>query len=134
MTVPIGYDVVIERADENRSVVIPWGDAPNWIEEYREDLERATGIAYIPKEGVHLPVVRIELGGDRRWVLFSRVAGTISSTPSAELRVYCIGWQRTVEGHNVKALTWVYPSGAIESADEPTMIGAFLRELATREK
>lgn len=124
---PIKYDIAIERS-QGQPIVIPWGNAPNWIKVYRDDLDNAAGIALIPKEGQFMPVVRVGLGGDRRWVIFSRVAGRITAgVAGAQVRAYCIGWQRTVQGENVKALTWVYPSGAIESADEPTMLGAFLR-------
>jgi hypothetical protein len=75
-----------------------------------------------------MPVVRVSLMGDRRWVVFSRVAGHIvgGAHTGGLLRIYCIGWQRTVRGEGVKALVWVYPGGVIECADEPTMLDAFL--------
>ena len=129
MSVPrILYDIVVEPLGDRPEIVIDWGETPGWIDTYRDELDGARAIALIPKDGEQMPVVRISLTGDRRWVVFSRVAGRIAGGQKTEglLRIYCIGWQRTVRGENVKALTWVYPMGAIESADEPTMLDAFL--------
>jgi len=71
----------------------------------------------------------VELDGDKRWVVFSRVAGNVmGGVPGAgQLRIYCIGWQRAVRGEAVKSLTWVYPGGVTENADEPTLIDVFMR-------
>jgi len=45
----------------------------------------------------------------------------------SRIRLYAIGWQCNVRGVSVKSLTWVYPNGAIEHAEEPGFVNAFLR-------
>ena len=124
----IRYDIAIEPPSDRQKIVIDWGNMPGWIDAYQDELDGAKAIALIPKDGEQMPVVRTSLMGDRRWIIFSRIAGRIMGgvNTGGLLRIYCIGWQRTVRGENVKALTWVYPGGVIECADEPTMLDAFL--------
>lgn len=124
----IRYDIVIEPLGDRPEIIIDWGNMPGWADTYRAELDGAGAIALIPKDDEQMPIIRTSLTGDRRWVMFSRVAGRIAGGQNTGglLRIYCIGWQRTVRGENVKALTWVYPGGVIESADEPTMLDIFL--------
>lgn len=126
------YDVVIESG--GGSIRIPWGTgaAKGWVDRFRNELDHANKISLIPNEaGEGLPVVCIDLEGDRRWVIFSRVCGTVNQATGEEkrMRLYCIGWQRTVNGENVKSLTWIYPNGAIENSKEPTFVNRFLELL-----
>lgn len=117
----VEYDVAIEGAFGN--VLVNWGHEPGWIDECREQLETAERVSLIPKEGIALPVVTVGLGDGRRWVLFSRVFGKTGTV--RRVRLYCVGWQRTVRGVNTKALLWVYPGGAVECADEPSFVDRF---------
>lgn len=122
----IEYDVVIET--EKGAIVVDWGGSPNWADRYRVQLDGAKAIALVPKGPESLPVVRIELGLGKRWVIFSRVAGRVSGglDTSGVLRLYCVGWQATIKGVNVKSLIWIYPDGVIENANEPSMLQPYL--------
>jgi hypothetical protein len=118
------YNVVIESDDV--SAVVNWGHEPGWIEAHRDLLEAAHTISLLPKDASSvLPVVSARLGDGRRWVIFSRVYGAI--TGPNRVRLYCIGWQTKVKGVNVKSLMWVYPTGAVECAEEPTHWQRFLQ-------
>jgi hypothetical protein len=120
--IPFLYDVAIEG---DYQVLIKWGETPNWIADHKELLENAHQISLIPKEqGNGMPVVTARLGDGKRWILFSRVVGQINGPKS--LRMYAIGWQKTVKGSNIKSIQWVYPGGTIENAEEPTFIDRFL--------
>lgn len=125
MTPPILYDIAIEPLGDREMTIIDWGHTPRWMETYREELDSARALVLTPKDGADLPSVRVELGGDKRWVVFSRVAGHVMGG-AGQLRIYCIGWQRTVRGESVKSLTWVYPGGVTENAEEPTLIDVFM--------
>ena len=115
------YDVAIEAPGQQARV--KWGEEPGWLEKYRQLLERAERISLIPKKRTgKLPVVTVRLGEGKRWVLFSRVYGHIYGE---QIRFYCLGWQATVRRVNVKSLLWVYPTGDVEAAEEPS----FWREL-----
>lgn len=117
------YNIVIEGG--GNSLVIDWGNDKNWARRYRAQLDGAERISLIQKTPpTPLPVVTVALGDGRRWIVFSRVFGKIDG--GQQVRLYCIGWQRTVKGVNVKSLTWVYPNGAIENADMPTFADRFL--------
>jgi hypothetical protein len=117
------YNVAIEGDDA--SVVVNWGHEPGWIEAQRDLLEAAHTISLIPKDASSvLPVVSARLGDGRRWVIFSRVYGAVTGPNT--VRLYCIGWQAKVKGVSVKSLLWVYPTGAVECAEEPTHWKRFL--------
>lgn len=123
----IQYNVIIEK--EGQGALIDWGNSPGWIEQHRELLDNAERMTLIPKEGISLPVVSVALGPDRRWILFSRVAGIINTKKGDQqekVRLYAIGWQSTVSGVNAKSITWVYPNGVIENAEEPAFIQHYL--------
>lgn len=126
-TPEIEYDVVIENGQDD-AIVINWGQTPGWVKQYRDHLDSARAIGLVPKGPGKLPVIRVELGPGKRWVIFSRVAGRVLGGMNTDglIRVYCIGWQSTVKGSNVKSLTWVYPAGVIENAEEPSMLDMFL--------
>lgn len=106
------YNIAVESPNGQR--LIQWGDERGWMD--RDLLNSATRISLIPKQG-GMPIVTVRLGGDKRWVLFSRVYGRI---PGGQVRLYCIGWQATVKGVNVKSLLWVYPTGSVECAELPS--------------
>lgn len=116
------YNVAIESPLGQE--LIHWGNDPNWMEINKELLATAHTLSLIPKEGEALPVVSVHLDADKRWILFTRVFGNI--TGGQYVRLYAIGWQSTVRGVNVKAIQWVYPTGAVESADEPSYWAKFM--------
>lgn len=96
------------------------GEEKDWLEKHRFRLHKADLIELGPKKGKSLPSVQVHLRPGRRWVCFSRVFKDTGS--SRQVRLYCIGWQETVNGKNVKFLNWIYPGGAVEVADEPVMV------------
>lgn len=116
------YNVAVEG--DFPSVLIDWGNDKGWAERIRGQMDAANRMTLIPKEaGSPLPIVSIDLTGDRRWILFSRVYGqlNVGTGGQKQVRVYCIGWQTTVGDENVKLLNWVYPNGVVEAADEATL-------------
>jgi len=128
---PLSYNVAIESVDGQ--VLVDWGNEKNWQETHRELLNSAHRISLIPKNKVHdQPVVSIVLDGEKRWVIFSRVYGHVAGGNGREIRMYCIGWQKTIRGVNEKSLLWVYPSGAVECAEQPTMIDHFLEGFSNK--
>lgn len=127
------YNVAIEG--DFQSVLVEWGSTPGWLETYKDQLERATKLTLIPKPGLSgLPLVTVSPTGDKRWILFSRVFGQVNRQTGAEVqvRLYCLGWQTTFEGDNLKLLMWVYPNGVVEAADEPTLWQLYLRPVPPR--
>jgi len=123
---PFVYNVVIEG--EKRQVEIDWGNSPDWMDVFRDDLDNAKRISLVPKDKAanNLPIIAVYMDGDKRWVVGSRVFGQIADNRGVEMRIYFIGWQMTVGGVNIKSIHWVYPGGAIECADDPTLVNYFL--------
>jgi hypothetical protein len=110
-------DIVIEAPVGQAR--IDWGNQPNWLAQMRGLLDTAHTLSLLPKHNNSaLPIVTVKLTAGQRWVLFSRVYGHI--TGPGQIRLYCIGWQMTVNGVNIKSLLWVYPTGVVECAEEPS--------------
>ncbi len=125
MMTPWTYDLLIEG--NFNPVKIDLGNDEGWIKKYREELDAAERISLVSKDSKEQgSVITISLDGDKRWVFFSRVCGRISGGTGKQIRLYCIGWQRTVAGENVKSLTWVYPNGVIENNVDPAFTHHFL--------
>lgn len=126
------YDVVIFRGD--KQIHVDWGNAPGWIDKYREDLDNADRIWLIPKgDNKLLRNVSVNLEGDKQWILFSRVFGSTAAGLDAQVRVYAIGWKEKVNGVVRKSITWIYPSGEIEVAEKPSYAKVFI-DMLMREK
>jgi hypothetical protein len=121
------YNVAITTDDEP-PILIDWGNQRGWMKEYNDQLERATRLSLIPKNGQAMPTVTVELGPEQRWILFSRVYGQV--TGPVRMRCYAIGHQQTVKGVRVKSIMWVYPDGSIEHAEEPSFWREFLNKSA----
>ena len=119
----IAYNVAIEG--DFAPLLIDWGNEAQWIDRCRAELDSAARLSLIPKDGQKLPVVSVQLGNGRRWVLFSRI---VSRVGGKSVRLYAIGWQQTINGINVKSLTWVYPNGTIENGENPTYAELFLAQ------
>lgn len=122
----IQYNVLIER--EGKGIQVDWGNEPGWMERYRDHLDTADRITLVPKPGVPMPVVSTRLGDGKRWILMSRVRGILNqgTGQESEIRLYFLGWQKTVGGENVKSITWIYPNGMTENAEEPSFAHHFL--------
>ena len=106
---------------------IDWGNRPNWQEELEKELADADRIWLIPKDpGGLLRNISVKLGEGRRWILFSRVYGRSNSGFDAQVRIYAIGWQDTKNEVNRKSVVWIYPSGEMEVAEEPSYGPMFL--------
>jgi len=120
----IGYNIAIEGDGYN--LLVDWGDGTDWVKKLRTELDNAERISLIPKEGCHLPLVTVQLEENQRWVIFSRVFGKTAKEEPHQARTYCIGSQENIAGKNKKSLTWIYPNGSIEIAEEPSLIGLFI--------
>lgn len=117
------YNIAVEG--NGYQELVNWGETLGWQKILSDQLESAQRISLIPKTSNGLPVVTVELGEDKRWVVFSRVVGRLGGK---RIRLYCIGWQMTVGTKNIKSLQWVYPNGVIENADEPSYADLMLEE------
>ena len=144
---PITYNVLIES--EKRQVTVDWGKEKHWMETYRDDLDNAHRISLLPKPGQVGPMVTVFLDGDKKWVIGSRVHGSMTDGSGIEFRIYFIGWQRTIwkevydetgepvtddsnSKENIKVVHWVYPGGAVECSPEPTLVGYFMEHFKKR--
>ena len=97
-----------------------------WLQKYKEQLDNAKFLEFIPlQEG--LPPIVVPLGNGRRFIYVSRVFGM--QGVGILFRLYGFGWQKTVDGRNVKQIIWVYPNGGVEISEEPTMVEEVLKEL-----
>lgn len=112
----IAYNISIEA--NGLSTVIDWGNAPNWQETHKNEIDQAERISLIPKTGVELPVVTCQLDEGHQCRVFSRVYGQIQNNIDNRVRLYCIG--------EAEKPLWIYPSGAIEQAKEPSMVNLWL--------
>ncbi len=124
------YDAVVSYKNRTESRINLENDK-GWMGSV--DWSDATMFTLNPIDGANLPVVSVCLDGDapRRVVFFSRVLGRMMNDGSElvlkELaRLYCVGWQSTIEGKNVKCLNWIYPTGAVICADEPPFVNELI--------
>ena len=113
----IEYNLIIESP--LGQAVVALGQEAGWIDTYGHLLGTATRLSLSPRTN-GLPFVSVALEG-KRWIYFSRVYGEMNSPK--RIRLYAIGWQDTVNGKNVKCILWVYPNGAVECAEEPSLLG-----------
>jgi len=119
------YDVIIINGEEKTR--IDWGNQPGWIEENADRLDNADSLWLVPKnENTNFRNVSVKLGDGKRWILFSRVFGRSNSGLNKQVRLYAIGWQKTIGGVNQKSLMWIYPSGEMELGENPTYVNVFL--------
>ena len=121
----IEYNIVV--AGKNEGKIIDWGNDPDWVNKYRYLLDDAEMISLVPKKDKkNLRPVAIRLGDNRRWIIFSRVYGQVTS--GKEIRLYAIGWQKTFDDKSEKSITWIYPDGGIENTglDGPSFWRDFL--------
>jgi len=136
---PIQYSAVLRFTDGKE--VLQDLEEKGWLAKHELScLQTFTLISKSAESG--LPVVSVDLspvaeGTEKRLVYFSRVLGKIATDESGEalvplVRLYCVGWQATIGGVNVKSLAWVYPTGAVVVAEEPLWADELL-ELAWAE-
>jgi len=130
VTTPEFLYKIILIEDGVTSAVIDWGNEPGWIDKYKAELERATRIWLVPKaNGSPLRSVSVKLDNDKRWILFSRVYGKSDLGFGHLVRIYALGWQDTRDKINRKSMMWIYPSGEVEIAEEPSF-GPLLLNIA----
>lgn len=101
-------------------------DEQGWLTKYRDALDNARLIEFIPLNSV-LPPVVLPLGNGRRFICVSRVFG--SPGMGNMFRLYGFGWQATVDGRNVKHIVWIYPNGGVEVAEEPELIHEIMSQI-----
>ena len=117
MSLPVNYHL---RCQSNDGQVIHFSlEEKGWLEKYRDVLDRARLIEFIPTDN-DLPPVVLPLGNDRRFICASRVFA--SPGMGAVMRLYGFGWQETVDGKNHKHIIWIYPNGSVEVAENPELI------------
>ncbi len=97
-----------------------------WLNKYKEQLDKAKFLEFIPLSS-ELPPIVVPLENGRRFIYVSRVFGMQGA--GMLFRLYGFGWQATVNGRNVKQIIWVYPNGGVEVGEEPAMIEEVLKEL-----
>lgn len=61
------------------------------------------------------PVVTLEMGGNKRLVLFYRRCK--STNPLLCMDITIVGKQELIQGSNVQELHWVYPNGVVETTN-----------------
>lgn len=124
------YKIVLVK-DGVVTAVVDWGNEPGWIDGYSTELKEANRIWLVPKDTIdsRLKSVSVKLDGNKRWILFSRVYGKSSVGLDSQIRIYALGWQDTKDGINRKSMMWIYPSGEIEIAEEPSF-GPMLLDIA----
>lgn len=121
----IEYNIVV--AGKNEGKIIDWGNEQGWADKYKYLLDEAEIISLVPKEKYNnRRPVAVRLGDSKRWIIFSRVFGQVTS--GKEIRLYAIGWQKSIGDTTEKSITWVYPDGTIENTglDGPSFWREFL--------
>jgi len=119
-------DYILYYRSNGKVETVNLGGEKGWLEEHRSRLDQADLIGLEPKKTKRLPAIRVHLKPGRRWIYFSRVFQEINS--HRRIRLYCIGWQETVNGKNVKTLNWIYPNGAVEVGEEPLAVHELLNK------
>lgn len=103
MSLPVNYEL---RCQSNGGQVEQFSlEEEGWLNKYRDALDNARLIEFIPTDK-DLPPVVLPLGNDRRFICVSRVFG--SPGMGAMFRLYGFGWQATVDGRNVKHIVSGY--------------------------
>lgn len=119
------YSLSIE--DGRGSILVDWGNSPDWKTLLAAEIEAAGRISLIPKEkGSPLPIVTVAIKPGHKPVILSRVFGRVSSGGmEARIRTYCIG---QVDAMGREEVVWVYPNGTVESAMEPGLANLFFNQ------
>jgi len=107
---------------ETSSVVtatIDWGNEPGWLTTYASELANADLIRLTRKGQGGNGSIEVEIGVPESPILFSRVVGRNGAGYERQVRLYAIGWSRENPTPS-QQITWVYPNGETEVADEPT--------------
>lgn len=86
----------------------------------------------IPKDGVDMPVVSVQIPDDCKPVFKTRVFGVIgmsSGDSQSVMRCYAVGYH--CKG-GAETLTWVLPNGCIEVGADPLLAGPLFRHLKSQ--
>jgi hypothetical protein len=121
MGLPIEYRAVLVHEGGETEISLSEKD---WLK--RAEMQTLRQFSLKPAPESKMPVVIVDLtplpdGTPRRLVWFRRVfkrlnLGTGQNSPLFQL--YCVGWQATVGGRNVRSLMWIYPTGTIVAGPE----------------
>jgi len=80
-----------------------------------EDIDRERLMAFEIREmNTKNLIHRVYLGGDKRLIWRRRVFMKMAGQQTV---IHLVGWQKTVEGRNVQAITFVFPDGHTEMID-----------------
>jgi hypothetical protein len=117
------YDLLAQLNDGTEVKMDP--EVHGWAEPER--LSRVVVWTIVPREGVALPVVTVQIPEDAKPIFKSRVYGKGlpyegSTLPS--FRAYAIGWHDT-ESH----WTWVMPGGNIQVGEDPLYVDLILKKM-----
>ncbi len=83
-----------------------------------EDIDRQRLMAFEIREKITKALVhRVYMGPDKRLIWRMRHDRSSKDNFAGDTIVHLVGWQKTVEGHNVQAITCVFPDGHTELID-----------------
>ncbi len=85
------------------------------------DLDRLSAFVLNPmREGLPSPVVKIDRAGGQRPIFFRRRSIALDPETHGEANrstITVLGWQKTVEGKNVKSFAALYEDGSVLISD-----------------
>lgn len=110
---PRDYNLVIQSNGKNVKVPIESLEARGWIKRFKKELDAADSISLIPLGD--LPQVHVSLEGDKRWIYYRKIRGKLNTSTEerVEIKIHCIGWQKTIGRQNVKMIISIFPNGVI---------------------
>jgi hypothetical protein len=79
--------------------------------------DKLVGIQLLPnRSGLHQHVVYVNTQEGQRGIVLRKRIATVDPLAQQEIggrqTIHCIGWQKTVEGTNVKSMLWVFDDGS----------------------
>jgi hypothetical protein len=142
VNVPIQYHAVLIHGGGETAIELT---ERGW--RARPEMETLKGFRLFPIYGCeNLPSVYVDLaplpdGTPKRLIYFSRAFGQLSGQQILDaatgqplpagplLRLYCVGWQASLEGQNVQSKLWIYPNGLVVAAEEPPFVQEIMEKL-----
>lgn len=122
MSPKFDYDLAAKLNDGSEVKLNP--EEHGWAEPER--LAKVTVWSLIPRDGVTLPVLTVQIPAGAKPIFKSRVYGKgYPGTGGPSFRCYAIGWHDS-SSH----WTWVLPTGDVEVGEEPLHANLILQKLA----
>ena len=120
---PYVYRLVI-RAEDGEEAEVSVGNAPEWIKWNRDLLDRVVSLALVP-EVPFFPPVKVSIPAGAKWIYRRRTfaclaVGGENVGVGDSVTLHIIGWEKPLEKESM--LLWIYSSGVIEVAEEPTLV------------